>query len=103
MKETTREKTIDIVGIIMIVSVAAIILGGVFYGTYLDAQADKQFRLELKLDIGDIVDLKIGGKGQVIARKHMRSDTPYLIRIRTNDGFDEQWLSKLEIEYEVKQ
>jgi hypothetical protein len=92
-----RDTIVNVVGIIMIVSVAALILGGVFYSLYLDAQADARYRMELRFDVGDIVDLKIGGKGQVIKRNYTRTDEPYLIRILTEDGFDERWVQKVEI------
>jgi hypothetical protein len=53
--------------------------------------------IELRFQIGDVVDLKIGGQGQVIKIVGDRNQ-PYLIRIRTDDGTKKIWLDEFELE-----
>jgi hypothetical protein len=60
-------------------------------------QTNQEFRLNLRFGRGDIVDLRLGGKGQIIKVWGKRDDAPYLIRIRTEDGFEERWMSEFEV------
>jgi len=50
----------------------------------------------LRFQIGDVVDLKIGGKGQVI--NIQGQGKPYLIRIRTDEGTNGAWFDEFELE-----
>lgn len=50
----------------------------------------------LQFNIGDVVDLKVGGQGQVINIKGISK--PYHVRIRTNIGLTIIWLDEFELE-----
>jgi hypothetical protein len=50
----------------------------------------------LRFQIGDVVDLKIGGQGQVI--QIVGSSRPYYVRIRTDAGLEKVWLDEFELE-----
>ena len=52
---------------------------------------------KLRFQLGQVVDLRIGGEGQIIdILRHSRR--PYQVRIRTEDGFDVWYLSEFELE-----
>ena len=57
----------------------------------------KKPRVELRFQIGDMVDLKIGGTGQIvnIVGKYNR---PYSVRIRTDAGIERVWFDEFELE-----
>jgi uncharacterized protein YodC (DUF2158 family) len=54
-------------------------------------------KVELRFEIGDVVDLKIGGQGQVI-QIYKNSNRPYEIRIRTDAGLDYSRFKEFELE-----
>ena len=56
----------------------------------------KKAQIELRFQIGDVVDLKIGGKGQIV--KIQGRDRPYYVRIRTDAGIERIWLDEFELE-----
>ena len=53
--------------------------------------------VELRFTIGDIVDLKIGGKGQIVGLD-IGDRRPYWVRIRTDAGIERVWLYEFELE-----
>jgi len=55
----------------------------------------EQPKIELRFQIGDVVDLKIGGKGQVV--RIQGNDRPYHIRIRTDAGVERVWMNEFEL------
>ena len=59
-------------------------------------EGPKKAEIELRFQIGDVVDLKIGGKGQII--NIMGNNRPYHIRIRTDAGIERVWLDEFELE-----
>ena len=62
-------------------------------------RANAEWQAALNFNHQQIVELKVGGRGQIIGIHYSRFHEPYLIRIRTNDGFEDHWMH----EYEVKQ
>ncbi len=57
---------------------------------------EKPRSVDLRFQIGDIVDLKIGGQGQIISISG--SSRPYYIRIRTDAGIEKVWFDEFELE-----
>lgn len=92
-----REKIGKVANVLCAVAVAVIICTLAISYERETHKANQEFRLNLKFGKGDIVDLKIGGKGQIISVWGIRDKTPYLIRIRTVDGFEEHWMSEFEV------
>jgi len=56
---------------------------------------EKPKQTELHFQIGDVVDLKIGGKGQIVSIQGR--NRPYCIRIRTDAGTERIWLNEFEL------
>jgi hypothetical protein len=54
--------------------------------------------LNLEFEKGQMVDLKIGGKGQVVEIRRLWITCPYGVRIQTDDGPKIVWLSGWELE-----
>jgi len=54
-------------------------------------------KTEMEFKIGDVVDLKIGGKGQVTRIVGSRNQ-PYWVRIRTDDSVERVWFDAFELE-----
>lgn len=54
-------------------------------------------KVELRFQVRDVVDLKIGGQGQIIRIVGI-SHQPYLVRIRTDDGVESVWFNEFELE-----
>jgi len=55
----------------------------------------KPAQVELRFQIGDVVDLKIGGQGQIVAIQGI--NRPYHVRIRTDAGTERVWLDEFEL------
>jgi hypothetical protein len=53
--------------------------------------------LNLKFEKGQVIDLKIGGRGQII-RVAPKNDKPYQVRIRTENGWRDGWMEEFELE-----
>jgi len=52
----------------------------------------------LRFRRGQMVDLKIGGRGQIIQVENRRGDQhPYKVRIRTDQGPQDRWLNEFEL------
>ncbi len=81
-----------------ILLVVGIIIAGVALAEMERDQTNQEFRLNLDFDKGDILNLKIGGTGQVIQIRWTHSDKPYLVRIRTEQEVTEKWMSDFELE-----
>lgn len=64
--------------------------------TELQMRNKPTIHFDLKFKRGQIIDLKIGGRGQVIkvAPKEKR---PYYIRIRTDNGPVDIWMNEFEL------
>jgi hypothetical protein len=54
--------------------------------------------LNLKFEERQIVDLKIGGKGQIISVRPQDAQRPYGVKIRISDGTKTVWLNEWELE-----
>jgi len=54
-------------------------------------------KTELRFKVGDVVDLKIGGEGQ-ITRIVGKRNQPYWVRTRTDDGIERIWFDEFELE-----
>ena len=72
-----------------------LLLALVMCGCGLNGVEPKRPRVELRFQIGDMVDLKIGGNGQVI--DIVGSNRPYYVRIRTDAGIERVWLDEFEL------
>jgi hypothetical protein len=92
------DKALNRVAWILGIIVACVIITGVTIYDRQTAQVNKEFRLNLKFEKGAIVNLKIGGRGQIITVLRARGDKPYLVRIRDEDGFDSLWMNEFELE-----
>jgi len=57
---------------------------------------EKPSRPDLQFQVGDVVDLKIGGQGQIIQISGRLR--PYWVRIRTDNGTERVWLDEFELE-----
>jgi len=57
---------------------------------------EPQPEVQLRFKIGDIVDLQIGGKGQIIDINYTRN-APYTIRIKTDQGCDYLYFREFEL------
>jgi len=52
----------------------------------------------LRFRRGQIVDLKIGGRGQIIqVDNRSGGDRPYKVRIQTDNGPQDRWLNEFEL------
>jgi len=58
-------------------------------------ESSKQAELHFK--IGEVVDLKIGGKGQIVKIVGVRNQ-PYWVRVRTDAGIERMWFDEFELE-----
>ena len=61
----------------------------------LEARPDIHFNL--KFEKGQIINLKIGGREQII-KVASKDDKPYKVRIRTDDGWIDHWMDEFELE-----
>ena len=56
-------------------------------------------KVNLKFRRGQVINLKIGGRGQIIDVDDTPGDTcPYCIRINTNEGPKYKWFQEFELE-----
>jgi hypothetical protein len=92
------DKALKAMGWILGIIVACVIITGVIIYDRQAAQVNKEFRLNLKFGKGAVVNLKIGGRGQIIGMRRSKGDKPYLIRIRDEAGFDSYWMDEFELE-----
>jgi hypothetical protein len=80
-----------------------VILGGIIWSGIADEitsrKANAEWLAALKFQHREVVELRVGGQGQIIEIHYSRFHQPYLIRIRTDEGFEDRWMH----EYEVKQ
>jgi len=94
-----KEK-IQITAFIMlaVIMVGGLVTGAIWSGITND-RLNAERRAALKFQHQEVVELKVGGHGQIIQIHWDRFHEPYLIRVRTDEGLEDHWMD----EYEVKQ
>ena len=60
----------------------------------------KREPVNIELKIGQMVDLKIGGRGQIISVSGGRNGNRYCVRVNTNEGPENVWLDEFELNVE---
>ena len=76
--------------------------GGITWAVFYEianSKADAEWKASLKFQQREVVELKVGGEGQIIEVHWDRFHEPYLIRVRIDEGLEDRWMH----EYEVKQ
>lgn len=80
----------------LVLLLALIMCGCELNGIEQPEKPEKPTEMELQFQIGDVVDLKIGGQGQIT--NIVGSKRPYLIRIRTDASIEKLWFDEFELE-----
>ncbi len=65
---------------------------------YLVCTSEPTMCTDLKFKQDQIVNLRVGGSGQIIAVDNRNEDKPYRVRIRTEDGIETIWMNEFELE-----
>ena len=58
---------------------------------------NQEFRDNLTFEKGDLVNLKLGGKGQILKVSGVRTERPYLVRTLGESGIDCCWMREWEL------